>query len=484
MLRFSQRLERKLCCEKFKSSLAAAASPHHQTTMTKETDDLLSSIYSSSPSSGSRRNVFSVAVTGGGSGIIGDLFTVPGASNSLMNASVPYSRAAVTELVGTSDRPSSCTRESAVLIAKAAFKKTVGQLLVEEPRFDILSECNIFGISCTASLVSSRPKKGLHRCHVASFSNSNQLRTYDVCFQKGLRTRREEDDACSRLVLDAIASSSCVPKLGSAYLQPNSSDSYVDEYNPDVVVEEVNESSVCTAGNAFDKLFAAETPMLVFVRKSSVKEDADFFDQFTLLEDISIPPGSFVYPGSYNPLHEGHINLAAAAIQLKKRSLDAPVVFEISALNADKPPLSKDEIMRRVRQFCKGSESDKMLQKAGLTNVAVCITSRPFFQSKAALFPDCNFIMGADTLSRLLQYKYYENSRDNMIAALCKITEAQNCSIIVGGRKDSSRELGFIDLKSVLETEELPRCVTEKLFGLSEEQFRADISSTEIRNAI
>jgi hypothetical protein len=183
-------------------------------------DEFLASVYTATP-----RNVFSVAVTGGGSTVIADLFTVPGASNSLMHASVPYSHAALSELLGGPEHPQSCSKETAILMAKAVFKQTVTQLLADNHgQFDILSEANIFGVANTAALVSSRPKRGLHRCHVATFSNHNRLRTWEVCFRKGLRTRREEDYACSRVILDSIAAS-CVPplpplSLRHAYLAP------------------------------------------------------------------------------------------------------------------------------------------------------------------------------------------------------------------------------------------------------------------------
>lgn len=470
-------------------------------------DEFLTRVYTSV----APRNVFSVTVTGGGSAVLADLFTVAGSSNSLMHAAVPYSHAALSELLAgehhehSATHKHACSKETAILMAKAVFKQTVTQLLTDNKvQFDILSETNIFGVGCTATLVSSRPRRGLHRCLVSSFSNHNILRTWEVCFRKGARTRREEDYACGRVVLDCIATSCAIPALSHPYLAParasNSTaageevevEEVLDVFNPDVEVEVVIEKETSTLDSAFDDLFSAKTGMLMFVRKppSSRSDSDDVFGQFTLLEDVVLPQHSpcFVYPGSFNPLHAGHIALAAAAMQFKSSSatdgddgMNAPLVFEISALNADKPPLSKEEILRRVSQFAKGSVLDTALRGAGITNVAICVTSRPYFQDKAALFPGCRFILGADTLSRLFLPKYYGHSRDNMLAALAHITQGLRCSFVVGGRKDDS---GFCDLDSVLATVELPDCVREKLFGLTDEQFRFDISSTEIRNAM
>jgi hypothetical protein len=119
-------------------------------------DAFLSSVYTATP-----RNIFSIAVTGGGSAVIADLFTVPGASNSLLHASVPYSHAALSELLGGPEHPQSCSRDTAILMAKAVFKKTVAQLLADNAHFDILAEANIFAVAGTAALVSSR----YYYCH-------------------------------------------------------------------------------------------------------------------------------------------------------------------------------------------------------------------------------------------------------------------------------------------------------------------------------
>ena len=57
-------------------------------------------------------------------------------------------------------------------------------------------------------------------------------------------------------------------------------------------------------------------------------------------------PGLLV-PGSFNPLHHGHLGLAAAAASRTGR----PAAFELSVVNVDKPPLAEREVRRRVAQF-------------------------------------------------------------------------------------------------------------------------------------
>ena len=90
--------------------------------------------------------------------------------------------------------------------------------------------------------------------------------------------------------------------------------------------------------------------------------------------DTPLPEGSLVYSGSFNPLHLGHIRLAMAAqraIVASRASgrglacssqllqghtphgtplMKPTIVFEISAMNADKPPLSLEELEKRLAQ--------------------------------------------------------------------------------------------------------------------------------------
>lgn len=166
-------------------------------------------------------------------------------------------------------------------------------------------------------------------------------------------------------------------------------------------------------------------------------------------------PGA-VLPGSFNPLHHGHTALAAAAAT----RLGVPVAFELSVANVDKPELSADEVARRVGQF------------AGLA--AVWVTRAATFAAKAALFPGAVFVLGYDTAVRLLDPKYYAGKPEWRDAALRGL-HARGVRLVVGGRVDAGGV--FRTWEAAEPAAELPGL----FISLEEKDFRADVSSTQIR---
>lgn len=170
---------------------------------------------------------------------------------------------------------------------------------------------------------------------------------------------------------------------------------------------------------------------------------------------VESPIPRAVFPGSFNPLHAGHRELAAVA----SRRLGVDVHFELSVTNADKPELPETEIARRVSQF------------AGYA--PIWITRAAAFEKKADHFPGATFVLGWDTAIRLVDPKYYgsERGRD---ACLAKLLD-RGCTMLVGGRVDSVGAFRTWD-EGVVAAEFAP------LFAaLTESDFRVDLSSTLLR---
>ena len=136
-----------------------------------------------------------LVVTGGGAQALADLLAVPGASRTVLVALVPYSERALVEFIGTLPAQS-VSVATAAAIARTAYQRAI--------RLRKNETVPVVGLSCTATLVTDRPKKGAHRAHVGVCSGA-QAQVYSLTLQKGARDRQGEERVVSDLCLRALA---------------------------------------------------------------------------------------------------------------------------------------------------------------------------------------------------------------------------------------------------------------------------------------
>jgi nicotinamide mononucleotide (NMN) deamidase PncC len=136
-----------------------------------------------------------LVVTGGGVQALADLLTVPGASRTVLEALVPYSERSLAEFLGALS-VRSVSVETAAALARMAYQRAV-QLRKDET-------IPVIGLSCTATLVTDRPKKGAHRAHIG-VNTGEQTRVYSLTLQKGARDRQSEERLVSDLLLRTFA---------------------------------------------------------------------------------------------------------------------------------------------------------------------------------------------------------------------------------------------------------------------------------------
>ena len=357
-----------------------------------------------------------LAITGGGSGAIGELLRVPGGSRLLIEAQVPYDEHALAAFLGFSPAQA-CSADTAIAMAQSARARAT--------RF-VPAGGDLVGLGATAALVSDRPRRGEHRFHIA-FANAVRIGHCTCVMAKGRRDRAGEEDLVSRAIVLWLARA-----CGTAAPSPRSLFD-ADERYTETVIAPVD---------AIDRLLAGE------LDRVTVQPDGQIM--------LSAPRPPVLFPGSFNPMHEGHVLLARLAEEFKQQ----PVAFEISVTNVDKPPLSGEVVRRRLAQFA--------------WKAPIELTRAPTFVEKSRLFPGTTFVVGADTAERLFGAKYYGDDEARMHAALEEIANTGG-SFLVAVRLDTSGRV------RALNDIPMPERFSELFTEIPEHRFRVDTSSSEIR---
>ena len=278
-------------------------------------------------------------------------------------------------------------------------------------RFSEESERPLFGLACTAALATERARRGDNRAFIA-------IQTETACFLRGVFF----DDLTSRTDQETT--------LGDLLIQALAQQFNLHQGMPSTDGIRITDNTV-TAPIEWQRLISGELAM------------------------FSTPPSiKAVFPGAFNPIHQGHQTIARVA----ETRLDYPIHFELSVTNVDKPALSYWHLERRIQG----------LKAAG----SYVITSAPTFREKATLFPNACFLVGVDTILRIDNDRYYASPSDRK-AAIDYIT-TQNCRFLVFGRviEGSFNTLGDLELSPQL------RQLCDEVTA---SEFREDISSSDLR---
>jgi nicotinic acid mononucleotide adenylyltransferase/nicotinamide mononucleotide (NMN) deamidase PncC len=198
---------------------------------------------------------------------------------------------------------------------------------------------------------------------------------------------------------------------------------------------------ICIKTEESEKLYA-----LYFSEASRTEQEALLSEWLLVLIAQAVgAERNLILPGSFNPVHQGHLGMLKAAEEIT----DLRGVFELSAVNVDKPDIPEEEILRRA---------------SAIRDIPVALTRAPRFTQKAQLFANTTFVLGHDTAERLIDYA--DGSEWELFQAL-------EVSFLVAGRKQENFQ--------ALEHLSLPDGFEPLFTAIPENVFREDISSTELR---
>lgn len=351
---------------------------------------------------------------GAGAQAVAQLLSVAGASRTLLEAVIPYSKPSFNQFIGQAPEKY-VTTTTACLLAGNAYQRA--RELQSSPQ-----PC--LGIACTATISTDRLKRGDHRAHIAIWQ-AERLQSYDLFLHKGLRERGGEEALISNIMLnslgEAMGLTAVTPPLSTSDQLIVHSHNYLDYVN------ELLANKRTAFGIGADGRLQQTTPRAIL-------------------------------SGSFNPLHQGHIQLA----QVAAKQLGTAVAFECTAVNADKPALSSQTILQRMAQF------------AG--RWPVWLSTAATFAEKSNLYPGTTFIVGYDTAVRIVETRFYQNSHQQMLNALEQI-RTNGCSFLVAGRRDSDNIFRHLHHLPI------PPAFADLFHTIPADDFHVDVSSTQLRLA-
>lgn len=320
-----------------------------------------------------RDKVFVVA-NGAGSGLQDMLWSPPGASSFLVGAAFPYSTEQADEFLGYKPEHY-CDLYVAIDYAMEAYIRAREGAITD-------GTTRAIGLGITASVASVKEHRGDHRIYACAIFNDGAVIAH-LILPKGVgeADRVRDGRICDLFGLNVLLEAMGLPKVP---IQVESRDGFSGKLHwvdgPWAFVPEVSEVIPSVLRERF---FAR--PVFTRARRRAKLTDLD-------LADIAF------LPASLNPPHQGHARMADV---VERSRPGRRVVYSVTADSVHKPSLTVQQMLDRVAQVRRQNWENDF---AGRT--VVFTEGDPLFIDKARRWPGTEFVVGADTVLRMLDPKW------------------------------------------------------------------------------
>lgn len=350
-----------------------------------------------------------VVASGAGAGILQSLWETPGASEYLVGGAFPYSKHETDTFLGYAPERY-CSKKEALELAVVAYMRAAEDCAIRG------GDADPIGLAVTASVATAAEHRGEHRICVALIGIPGAI-AYETTLVKrsGYVARLQDGMEADALALELLRMALGLSRGGG--IMPDQT-----------LVPDTDLREIVFAHPWFD--CGADVPIVLL-------------------------------PGSFNPIHAGHVAMVDAVEMHLKES----VALNISADAPHKPPIPIPHLLQRVAQIRAHTWAE------GRAPLPVLLTGGdPLFVDKAKARPGSTFVIGADTLDRMLDPKWGPSTLE--VLEQLATYRAEFC---VFGRDSGG---GYRHPSDILMKREVPEALWSMFVWLPGSW---DVSSTQIR---